>query len=82
MSNATPAASLGGNPDQTAASATDNDAAAGHDLLHSHIRARDEVTTKKLEWLDHMLRSLDIITYCHFSFVYFLEYVQQLEAPD
>ncbi|KAF3905526.1 hypothetical protein AA313_de0202296 [Arthrobotrys entomopaga] len=41
--------------------------------LHSNVRARDKLTTKKSEWLDHMLRNLDIVTYCHFSYLYFLD---------
>lgn len=29
--------------------------------------------TKRSEFLDHLLRSLDMVTYCHFSYLYFLE---------
>ncbi|KAK6541156.1 hypothetical protein TWF694_008527 [Orbilia ellipsospora] len=55
---------------------TTNTAAAGSSStspLHSNVRARDKLTTKKSEWLDHMLRNLDIVTYCHFSYLYFLD---------
>ncbi|KAF3938483.1 hypothetical protein ABW19_dt0204778 [Dactylella cylindrospora] len=48
-------------------------AAAASSTLHSNVRARDQITTKKSEWLDHMLRNLDIVTYCHFSYLYFLD---------
>ncbi|EWC45178.1 hypothetical protein DRE_06066 [Drechslerella stenobrocha 248] len=41
--------------------------------LHPNARARDKLTTKKTEWLDHLLRNLDIVTYCHFSYLYFLD---------
>lgn len=30
---------------------------------------------KRSEFLSHLLRSLDMIAYCHFSYLYFLEYV-------
>lgn len=30
--------------------------------------------TKRSEFLDHLLRSLDMVAYCHFSYLYFLEY--------
>lgn len=29
---------------------------------------------KRSEFLDHLLRSLDMVAYCHFSYLYFLEY--------
>ncbi|KAK6505425.1 hypothetical protein TWF481_007328 [Arthrobotrys musiformis] len=54
-----------------AASSSDDDDA--NTPLHSNVRARDQLTTKKSEWLDHMLRNLDIVTYCHFSYLYFLD---------
>jgi hypothetical protein len=31
------------------------------------------VRKKRVEFLEHVLRSLDIIVYCHFSYLYFLE---------
>ncbi|KAK6330273.1 hypothetical protein TWF730_004768 [Orbilia blumenaviensis] len=51
----------------------DDDANAASSALHSNVRARDQLTTKKSDWLDHMLRNLDIVTYCYFSYLYFLD---------
>ncbi|KAK6533088.1 hypothetical protein TWF281_007247 [Arthrobotrys megalospora] len=89
MNNASPSAGLGDpssssfpsllRPPPTAgrpnmpAGPSDDDANAASSALHSNVRARDQLTTKKSEWLDHMLRNLDIVTYCHFSYLYFLD---------
>ncbi|KAF3919491.1 hypothetical protein ABW20_dc0100550 [Dactylellina cionopaga] len=56
-----------------AGSPDDDSSTAASSALHSNVRARDQLTTKKSEWLDHMLRNLDIVTYCHFSYLYFLD---------
>ncbi|EPS44666.1 hypothetical protein H072_1361 [Dactylellina haptotyla CBS 200.50] len=56
-----------------AGSPDDDTNATASSALHSTVRARDQLTTKKSEWLDHMLRNLDIVTYCHFSYLYFLD---------
>ncbi|KAK6342726.1 hypothetical protein TWF718_008116 [Orbilia javanica] len=63
-----------GRPTMPAGSSDDDaNAGAAPSALHSNVRARDQLTTKKSEWLDHMLRNLDIVTYCHFSYLYFLD---------
>ncbi|KAJ6257825.1 hypothetical protein Dda_7614 [Drechslerella dactyloides] len=55
----------------------DDDTGNGNDggpsALHPSVRARDKHTVKKTQWLDHLLRNLDIVTYCHFSYLYFLD---------
>ncbi|KAK6504053.1 hypothetical protein TWF506_002268 [Arthrobotrys conoides] len=63
-----------GRPTMPSGSSDDDaNAPAASSALHSNVRARDQLTTKKSEWLDHMLRNLDIVTYCHFSYLYFLD---------
>ncbi|KAF3920846.1 hypothetical protein ABW21_db0202050 [Orbilia brochopaga] len=56
-------------PDDDTSSGNDN----GRSALHPSARARDKHTVKKTQWLDHLLRNLDIVTYCHFSYLYFLD---------
>ncbi|KAK6336494.1 hypothetical protein TWF696_002044 [Orbilia brochopaga] len=56
-------------PDDDTSNGNDN----GRSALHPSTRARDKRTVKKAQWLDHLLRNLDIVTYCHFSYLYFLD---------